>query len=358
MKINIVVPLIFKVGGIKTIFEYANGFYKMGHKVTVFSPLIPYNMKTGKNSFIHFIRNIPRLFFNLFSYKRRLSKFEKIDFKIKQVPIINNLFLENADITIATSWPTAYSVYKLNKNKGKKFYFVQGYEEWNSDLRLVNNSYKLGLEIITTSKFLKMLLKEKFSVNANIVFNSINTDIYFNPNKKNGAAKSILFILHGMKLKNSDLAIDVVKEIKMKYPNIIIRAFGHKKIHTLPDYISFYENPTEKEIVNLYCKSDIFIFTSDHEGFALPPAEAMSCGCAVVTTNVGAVPEYSRNLFSAIHVMPRDKQELINGVSFLIENEAEFKYISNNAVFEARKILNCFQNSSKLFENLLIKKVI
>ena len=41
----------------------------------------------------------------------------------KYVLSINNFFVKEADAVIATSWPSAYRVNKLNKDKGKKFYF-------------------------------------------------------------------------------------------------------------------------------------------------------------------------------------------------------------------------------------------
>lgn len=358
MKINIIVPIIYKVGGIKTIFEYANEFQRNGHEVIVYSPLIPFNLQTAENSTLHIIRNLPRLVKNFLKFKINVNKFGSISFRIKQVPVISNKFVENAEIILATSWPTAYAVKRLDKAKGKKLYFVQGYEDWDSNSELVDKSYQLGLILVTTSRFLKNFLMVKYGVDSELVFNSINTSIFRNDRRTYAAPGSILFIDHQMKLKNSELAIEVVKEIKKKYSNLNIRSFGHKKIHQMPDYITFYENPPESEIVKLYCDTDIFLFTSDYEGFALPPAEAMSCGCAVVTTCVGAVPEYSRHMFSAIHVKTGDKDSLIEGISFLIENRDKWEYISKNAVLDSEKHLSCFEESVKKFESILEQTLI
>jgi glycosyltransferase involved in cell wall biosynthesis len=357
MKINIVVPMIYKVGGIKTVCEYANSFSHNGNEVTLYAPIIPYNMETGKNNFLHILKNLHRCFIRILSLGKNLKKFGRIDFKVKQVPVINDFFLADADVTIATSWPTAYSVHNMKFKAGKKVYFVQGYEDWNSNSGLVDESYKLGLEIITTSNYLSKFLKDKFNLESKIVFNSVNTLIFSNPNVRSGSAKSLLFIDHEMQLKNTKLAIEVVCEIKEKYPHFIVQAFGHKRKHHLPDFVSFHENPSEKEIVKLYCDSDIFLYTSNYEGFALPPAEAMACASAVVTTKVGAVPEYSTNLYSSIHVEPGDKKGLLEGIISLIENEKLFEYISANAVSDANKYLDCFEKSSSDFEKIIIENV-
>ena len=35
----------------------------------------------------------------------------------------------------------------------------------------------------------------------------------------------------------------------------------------------------------LYSRAEWFVYTSQYEGFGLPPLEAMSCGCPVITSN-------------------------------------------------------------------------
>ncbi len=47
----------------------------------------------------------------------------------------------------------------------------------------------------------------------------------------------------------------------------------------------------EQELVRLYNCADIFIRPSYYEGFGLPVLEAMACGCPVIASNVGSLPE-------------------------------------------------------------------
>ena len=51
-------------------------------------------------------------------------------------------------------------------------------------------------------------------------------------------------------------------------------------------------NNSESEVAEILKKSLIFLSTSDSEGFGLPPAEAMSCGCIVIGYDGGGGREF------------------------------------------------------------------
>lgn len=47
----------------------------------------------------------------------------------------------------------------------------------------------------------------------------------------------------------------------------------------------------DDDLPKLYREAEWFVYTSQYEGFGLPPLEAMQCGCPVITSNNSSLPE-------------------------------------------------------------------
>lgn len=47
----------------------------------------------------------------------------------------------------------------------------------------------------------------------------------------------------------------------------------------------------KEDLPTLYSGAEWFVYTSQYEGFGLPPLEAMACGCPVITSNNSSLPE-------------------------------------------------------------------
>ncbi len=59
----------------------------------------------------------------------------------------------------------------------------------------------------------------------------------------------------------------------------------------MQERVLFRHNIAEAHLPALLCGAQIFVFPSVHEGFGLPPLEAMSCGTPVLCGNVSSLPE-------------------------------------------------------------------
>lgn len=57
------------------------------------------------------------------------------------------------------------------------------------------------------------------------------------------------------------------------------------------DQLRVLSHISDEDLVALYSLCELFVFPSLHEGFGLPPLEAMACGAAVIGSNATSVPE-------------------------------------------------------------------
>ncbi|WP_170403079.1 glycosyltransferase family 4 protein [Ruegeria arenilitoris] len=71
--------------------------------------------------------------------------------------------------------------------------------------------------------------------------------------------------------------------------------------------LRFLGRVSDNELKALYNDAYALLFPSLTEGFGLPPLEAMSCGCPVLATTGGAVPEVCGD--AALFVDPRQQQD-------------------------------------------------
>jgi len=74
----------------------------------------------------------------------------------------------------------------------------------------------------------------------------------------------------------------------------------------------------EDDLPFLYNGAEVFVYPSLYEGFGLPPLEAMSCGCPVVTSNVSALPEIIGD--GGILVNPLNTEELAQAILKVIKD--------------------------------------
>ncbi len=224
MKINIILPAPSGSGGIDVIYKYANNFSKTDD-VIVYYPCCPYFLKNKKFiSKIFFC--IPRTIKNILKYK---TKKLNDNLLLKPVLSINDYMIRDADIIIATAWPTAYSVNNLSADKGKKYYFIQDFEIWDDKEKGVN-SYLLPLKKIVISKWINVQLEKYLNIGPfPIIYNGLDFD---NDNdneclvdKRNDRNFTFLMLNHKLEKKGVQFGLEVFRKIKEKYPNSILKMF-------------------------------------------------------------------------------------------------------------------------------------
>lgn len=101
------------------------------------------------------------------------------------------------------------------------------------------------------------------------------------------------------------------------------------------DEIVFTGYVSDEELIKLYNLCRVFVFPSWHEGFGLPPLEAMACGAPVIAANTSSLPEvigFQEALFD-----PFDVKSMAKKMKEALEDETFRNRLRNHGL---RQVLN------------------
>jgi glycosyltransferase involved in cell wall biosynthesis len=101
-----------------------------------------------------------------------------------------------------------------------------------------------------------------------------------------------------------------------KYPNL--RRLVHR--FQLHKHVRFLGFVPDAMLAVLYRLAGVFVFPSLHEGFGLPPLEAMAAGTPVITSNVSSLPEVVGE--AAILIDPMDAGAIADAMARVLGDDA------------------------------------
>lgn len=113
---------------------------------------------------------------------------------------------------------------------------------------------------------------------------------------------------------------------------------------------------SDEDLVALYNLATLFVFPSKHEGFGLPPLEAMACGTPTIGSNTTSVPEvigWDNALFD-----PSSAQSIANKMVQVLQDESLRGHLREHGFRQAKKF--SWDASAKValqaFESLIRKQ--
>ncbi|MGC8754886.1 MAG: glycosyltransferase family 4 protein, partial [Thermosulfidibacteraceae bacterium] len=111
----------------------------------------------------------------------------------------------------------------------------------------------------------------------------------------------------------------------------------------LKDYVIELISPPDKVIINLYQHAKLFVFPSFFEGFGLPPLEALTIGCPVITSNIPVLKEILGEEIACFN--PYNVEDIAEKILKVLTNENYRKYLleigkSRLKLFDKDKIID------------------
>ena len=246
-------------GGHRDIFEHLNGLLARGHEAELWT-----------------LGNQPD-WFDLHAPVRSFEDYEELVQALAPVQAIK----------VATWWNTASPVWQASVLHGVPVYFVQDIEtSYYPGNRYLQNavlaSYRHEFRYMTISSWNRDRLHE-LGLDAVLIPPGIDLENFRPLTGVPRRTDMLLALGRSNPLKNLPLTMDAWRSLPEPRPELCL--FGIEPQLGTELGVRYVTAPSDEEVNALFNEATVFVQTSTHEGFCLPPLESMATGGAVVCTD-------------------------------------------------------------------------
>lgn len=152
---------------------------------------------------------------------------------------------------------------------------------------------------------------------------------------------NLLWVRSFSEIYNPKLAIDVLVELKKKYPNSTLTMVGPEKDGSLKETkkyalsknveVTFTGKLSKSDWIRLSEKHNIFINTTNFDNMPVSVIEAMALGLPVVSTDVGGMPHLINTEKDGFLVPPNSPKAFVEKIDLLKNNHQLLHDIIVNA---------------------------
>lgn len=234
---------------------------------------------------------------------------------------------------------------------------------------LFNKTIKNSYKIVVISQSTKKDLVKYYKIPENkilLIYPCLPKQAKIEVKPKN-ITKSpyILFIGTLEPRKNIGSIIKAFHKLKREtnFPHQLVisgkKGWDYSNIFTLVEKLKLEKDViftgyvTEEEKKYLYTHADVFVYPSFYEGFGIPPLEAMSYGCPVITSNTSSLPEAVGD--AAIMINPHNVNALAEAIERVLTDGGLRKEMIEKGLKQAKKFSGerTVGKMQKFTENLL-----
>lgn len=231
--------------------------------------------------------------------------------------------------------------------------------------------------VIAVSNFTKQDIEAQFSVQsskAKMIYEGVTSEIKKgdksiekSDDKKivlgyNIHRPYLLYVGNAYPHKNLEKMIEIFIKVCEKNPkmNLVLvgkmdyfyeRVKSYAKKSKCADKIIFPGYVPDKDLGALYRQAEAYLFTSLYEGFGLPPLEAMTENCPVISSNKACMPEILAE--AAVYIDPLDVEKSSEAIIQTISSESIKENLRNKGRELVKKYSwnTCAKEISKIYND-------
>jgi glycosyltransferase involved in cell wall biosynthesis len=339
MSISFILPPFIKgSGGHNKIIDLAKGLAERGHEIRIFL------QNESEN----------------YPIEKAIVDYGLDKLGIKIYVGLTTMF--TCDALIATFWQTAYMVKQYESFAKRTFYFVQDFEPYfypmSENYILAENSYRLGLHVISYGPWCKQVLKTRYHLEADWVPFYINKEIYFPRSDIKRRDNLIIFFARPeMPRRCFWLGIQALEQfVKRNNSDVEIALFGSEGVShiNIPFPYTNLKVLTPKALAELYNRATLGLVFSPTNP-SMVPFEMMACGLPIIDLN------YNDNQVNygggkGVLLVEPDPLQIAQAIARLIRDDDLRASLSR----EGLEYISSFPDKERvveMFESILLREV-
>ena len=327
MRVTFLLPLAgtHPIGGFKVTYEYANYLVKKGHEVSIVHPAV---FRIDKPLHRMRLKQALRTVLD-FIWLKATGGFKPTSWFAMEwgvamlwVPSLAARYVPDGDVVVATSWETAEWITEYPAKKGKKFYLIQHLETWSGPEERVMATWKAPLEKIVIAGWLERIA-EGVGQTAHLIHNGLDFKRFGLTTPQDARdPNELLMIYHSNDWKGTADGMAAFEIARRQVPELRLTLFGlTQPQEALPQGMEFHLNPPQEKLRELYNRASIFLSPSWTEGFPLPPAEALQCGAALVSTDIDGTAMYAIHERTALLSPIKDPEAMAVNILRMVRDQ-------------------------------------
>ena len=148
-------------------------------------------------------------------------------------------------------------------------------------------------------------------------------------------------------IKGMDLVIPAFAEARKRFPDVRLLVVGDGSLRGsmeqqaqelgCADAVTWAGRQPQESLPHYYGEMDIVLMPSRSEGFGLTAIEAMACGCVVVASDVGGLPEVVSDGVCGLLHRSEDVRDMAEKICSLIASPEHCRTMQKNALQHVQK---------------------